>query len=140
MKTKADVAKYLEHCIAASGKTLKEIAQEIGYESPNILSMLKSGDTKVPLARIPAIAKATGTDPKVLLDLCLEAYHPELYQMLSDLAPGMLISREELQLVRFVRRALRAPAAGTTISSALRALASFGQNGGSQQPAPATPE
>lgn len=108
MKTKADVARYLEHCITDSGKTNKDIAQEIGYESPNILSMLKSGDTKVPLARIPAIAKATGTDPKVLLDLCLEAYHPELHRVLSELAPSMLISREELRLVRFVRRALRA--------------------------------
>lgn len=109
MKNKADVANYLEHILAASGKTNKDIAQEIGYESPNILSMLKSGDTKVPLARIPAIAKATGTDPKVLLDLCLEAYHPELHGVLSELAPSMLISKEELQLVRFVRRVLRAP-------------------------------
>lgn len=108
MKTKTDVARYLERCIAASGKTNKDIAQEIGYESPNILSMLKSGETKVPLARIPAIAKATGTDPKVLLDLCLEAYHPELHQVLAELAPSMLISREELQLVRLVRGVLRA--------------------------------
>lgn len=109
MKSKANVANYIEHILAASGKSNKDIAKEIGYEAPNILSMLKSGDTKVPLARIPAIAKATGTDPKVLLDLCLEAYHPELHRLLSELAPSMLISREELQLVRFVRRVLRAP-------------------------------
>lgn len=116
MKTKADVALYIQHCLAISGKSNKDIAEEIGYESPNILSMLKSGDTKVPLARIPAIAKATGTDPKVLLDLCLEAYHPELHQVLSELAPSMLISREELQLVRLVRRVLGAGRFGKAVA------------------------
>lgn len=107
MKTKADVAHYISRCISLSGKPNKEIAREAGFDSPNILSMIKSGETKVPIARIPALAKATGTDPKVLLDICLEAYQPELHGVLADLAPSMLISRGELAVIRVLRRAVR---------------------------------
>lgn len=107
MKTKADVAKYLSRCIHISGKSNKDIARETGFEQANIVSMMKSGETKVPLARIPALAAATGTDPKVLLDICLEAYHPELHAILASLTPSMLISRGELALIRVLRRAVR---------------------------------
>lgn len=107
MKTKIDVALYVAISIARSGKSHLQIAKESGFPHPNVLSMIKTGRTLVPIARIPAMAKAMGTDPKILLDLCLEAYHPEIHRIMSTLAPSMLISRGELSVIRALRHAVR---------------------------------
>ena len=107
MKTKSDVAMYIATSISRSGKSHTQIAKEAGFPKPNVLSMIKAGRTLVPMARIPALAKALGTDPKILLDGCLAAYHPEIHRIISSLAPSMLISRGELSVVRALRHAVR---------------------------------
>lgn len=55
-------------------KTQKEIASEAGYDRPNNLSMLKHGVSKVPLERVPALAKALECDVGQLFALALEQY------------------------------------------------------------------
>ena len=84
MATKQDVATYLATHIHRSGKTHKEIADEVGLENPNVVSMLKTGRTKIPLLRVPALAKAIDVEPKELLALCLEAYMPELHTVIRE--------------------------------------------------------
>lgn len=49
-----------------------EIAEIAGFTSPNVVSMLKSGATKVPLDRVPKLAQALDCDPAYLLRLALE--------------------------------------------------------------------
>ena len=44
-------------------KTQAEIAAEAGFANANILSMLRSGSAKMPLDRVPALAKALECDP-----------------------------------------------------------------------------
>src|SRR5579883_398804 len=58
-------------------KSRLDIARALGYENPNIISMFKTGDTKVPLDKIPALADALEVDVGELLRLGLEAYWPE---------------------------------------------------------------
>ena len=106
--TKAYVAKYFTALVDASPKTQEEIAKEAGIASVNTISMMKTGRTKIPLARIPALAKALNADPKEMLAIALEAYQPELYEVLSAIAPSMLISAQELRLVQAMRVAARA--------------------------------
>src|ERR1700739_5161333 len=59
------IAKYIDKKIdeLKGVKTQREIAQEAGYETPNIISMLKRGESRVPLERIPLLSKALGADP-----------------------------------------------------------------------------
>ncbi|MBS0123115.1 helix-turn-helix domain-containing protein [Thetidibacter halocola] len=68
------LAKFVEHRILGpSGvKTQKEIAREAGFTNANVLSMIKSGDTKLAIDRVPALAKALDCDPKVLCLMALE--------------------------------------------------------------------
>ena len=68
--------------------------------------MIKKGHTLVPMARIPALATAMLIDPKILLDKCLAAYHPELHAVLSSLAPSLLISRAEPYVIPAFRPAV----------------------------------
>jgi transcriptional regulator with XRE-family HTH domain len=53
-------------------KTQKEVAREVGFLNANMLSLLKSGANKVPLDRVPALAKALEADPAYLMRLSLE--------------------------------------------------------------------
>lgn len=104
MTTKQDVADYLAHCIDDSGKTQIQIAEEAGFPTPNTLSMMATGRMKIPLNRIPALAKAMGTCPRELLSHCLEAYQPTLYALIAKLHPSMLVTAAELKHIRTLRR------------------------------------
>lgn len=53
-------------------KTQAEIADEAGFVNPNMLTMIKKGSTKLPIDRVPALAKALESDPALLLRLALE--------------------------------------------------------------------
>jgi transcriptional regulator with XRE-family HTH domain len=53
-------------------KSQKEIAHEAGFINANMLSLLKSGANKIPLDRVPALAKALEADAAYLMRLSLE--------------------------------------------------------------------
>jgi transcriptional regulator with XRE-family HTH domain len=101
------VATYFAALVNASPKTQDEIAKESGIESSNTISMIKTGKTKIPLARIPALAKALDVDPKEMFAIALEAYEPELFSVFAKVMPGMLISDAEFRLVQAMRSAAR---------------------------------
>ena len=68
------LARYLEMRIleVKPKRSQAEIAEIAGFTSPNVISMLKSGATKLALDRVPALAKALECDPAYLLRLALE--------------------------------------------------------------------
>ncbi|MCC5970118.1 MAG: XRE family transcriptional regulator [Pararhodobacter sp.] len=53
-------------------KTQAEIAIDAGFLNANVLSMIKSGSTKLALDRVPQLAKALDCDPALLLRLTME--------------------------------------------------------------------
>lgn len=53
-------------------KTQKQIAHEAGFPNPNMLSYLKAGTNKIPIDRVPALAKALEVDQAYLMRLALE--------------------------------------------------------------------
>lgn len=56
-------------------KSQVEIAEEAGFVNPNMITMIKTGATKLPVDRVPALAKALDSDPAWLLRLALEQSH-----------------------------------------------------------------
>ncbi len=46
-------------------KHQNEIAEEAGFKNVNMLSMIKSGTSKLPLGRVVALALALDCDPKL---------------------------------------------------------------------------
>ena len=68
------LAKYLEQRVLElrPKKTQAEIAEEAGFMNANMIAMFKSGSSKVPLDRVPALAIALDCDPALLLRLALE--------------------------------------------------------------------
>ena len=53
-------------------KTQSDIAREAGFVNSNFLTMLKSGANKVPLDRVPDLARALDIDPALLMRLGIE--------------------------------------------------------------------
>jgi len=120
------IAVYLTHQIAAlSGeKSQREIASEIGYDKPNMISMFKRGEAKVPLEKIPLLAKALRVDPIHLFRLGLEQYWPDLGQMIDEMFhQAGLITRNEFSLVKEVRKITNTdPAISFNIKQGLQEL------------------
>jgi len=57
-----------------SGLTNTSIAEELGYERQNMISMWKTGKVRVPIDKLVPLAKLTGVDFTFLVTLWLEQY------------------------------------------------------------------
>ena len=64
---KIKLSEFLTSQIETCGRQQNEIAAELGYERPNIITMFKKGQTKVPIEKIPAFAKVIGVDQAFLM-------------------------------------------------------------------------
>ena len=68
------LAKFIQKRVAdlRLRKSQIEIAIEAGFVSRNMITMLKTGASKLPLDRVPSLARALECDPAYLLRLTLE--------------------------------------------------------------------
>ncbi|WP_299361982.1 XRE family transcriptional regulator [uncultured Paracoccus sp.] len=53
-------------------KTQAEVAKQAGFRNANFLSILKSGGSKIPLDRVPDLARALDVDQAYLMRMALE--------------------------------------------------------------------
>lgn len=102
--SKLTVARFLETMFAQCGKSQAEIARELGYPKPNILTMFKKGHTKVPLEVVGPLANALGADPVFLFKLVMQEYRPDTYTAIEPcLTRGTLITQQEASLLQLMR-------------------------------------
>lgn len=99
------VADFIADRLAESDKTQREIAQECGFEKPNIITMFKNGSTKLPMNRIGPLAKALDVDPAHLLRLAMSEYLPDTWDAIEDIMQSTVLTANELALVRSFREA-----------------------------------
>lgn len=102
--TYSPTASMLAKAIEQSDLTQREIADRVGFKHSNIISMIKSGETRVPLERIPALAQALGMDEREFLLLAIEEYHPGVHEVLVEVL-GLPLSDAELGIVTMFRMA-----------------------------------
>lgn len=103
-KTKISVAKYLEQQLAVCGKSQREVSAEIGYTNPNIITMFKTGATKIPVTKAAALAKALNIDPAHMLRLVMNEYMPDTWTAIEDiLGTDSLLTEQEKSVAMFVR-------------------------------------
>jgi hypothetical protein len=94
-----------------ASKTQREIAVEVGYDRPNIVSMIKAGNMKMPLDKVPAFAKALGVDVAILMRLAFEQHRDD--KTANDPVLRMftnILSDEELAIVTALRAVERGEA------------------------------
>lgn len=111
---KLTVAGYIKHQLEICGRPQKDIAKEAGFTKNNMISMLKSGDTKLSLSRAPALARALHVDPRYLMLLCIEEYMPEVYEAMKAIMHQPVLTDNELEILSLIREANpNNPKAGT---------------------------
>jgi len=76
----------------------KDMAEELGLSTPNIITMFKQGKTRVPLERVPGLAKVLGIDPKVLIKMAMLEYCPDLYRVIEKIFGGIITKNEQVIL------------------------------------------
>jgi transcriptional regulator with XRE-family HTH domain len=105
----SSVARYLDKQIEVlkGVKTQREIAAESGYENANMISMFKRGEVRVPLDKIPLLAKSLHVDPGHLFRLALEQYWPSLGGTIVEIFGRVVTANEEEILIKPWREATR---------------------------------
>src|SRR3569832_2416477 len=61
--TPITVAEFIADRLADIDKTQREVAEACGFETPNVITMFKKGQMKVPLDRVGSLAKALDAKP-----------------------------------------------------------------------------
>ena len=103
-KPKMTVAQFLTMKIDESGKTQREIATEIGYDSANVITMFKQGSTKLPLNTVGPIARALEVDPVFLLRMTFNEYFPETFEAVQHALGSTIVTENERKLLDQFRR------------------------------------
>lgn len=108
MKTKArgelpSVKEYLTAQIDICGRRQKDIATDIGYTKPNMITMLKQGLTKLPLDKVGLMANAIGCDPKYLLRVAINDYMPDTLPLIEDMI-GLMVTEHEAEIILELRK------------------------------------
>jgi len=86
-------------------KSQIQIASEAGFVNPNMLAMIKSGATKLPLDRVSGLAKALDSDPKLLFKLALEQAGDETTARAVAEIFGTVVTRNEVAWLEEIRDA-----------------------------------
>jgi transcriptional regulator with XRE-family HTH domain len=76
-------------------KTQSQIADQAGFSSVNMMSMLKSGASKLPLDRVPALAAALECDPAYLFKLAIEQLESPTTASAIDRIFGGIVTQNE---------------------------------------------
>lgn len=76
------IHQFLTHHIEKSGLTQREIAKACGFGRPNMVSMLKTGDTRMPLERLGAMADVLKVDAYDLFVLWMKTYYGGTWDVL----------------------------------------------------------
>lgn len=106
LKTTSKVAQIIGEYLKASGKSQTQVSIETGYEKPNIISLLKTGNTRMPYSRIKPFCRSTGGDVETLFMACLEEYHPDILEVITEIK-GTAVSQFDREALRVIRAAKR---------------------------------
>jgi hypothetical protein len=108
-------------------KTQSEIASAAGYANVNMLAMLKSGASKVPLDRVLGLAQALECDPRHLFLLAFEQIAGSTTARAIEDIFGTVVTRNELAWLEEIRRASGGNDPALTARSRTTLRAVFGQ-------------
>lgn len=104
--TKAkSVAEYVTWQINLCGKPQIQIAKEVGFEKPNVITMIKQGKTKVPINKISSMAKALEVDPVFFLKMCMQEYMPDLLDAVTTITNQPIVTANEMEFIEAIRGA-----------------------------------
>lgn len=101
------LAQYLEKRILElrPRKAQITIATEAGFVQPNMLAMIKNGSNKLPLDRVPGLAKALECDPRSLFLMAMDQLAGDTTaEAVRDIF-GTVVTKNEVRWIEEIRKA-----------------------------------
>ena len=108
-------------------KSQGEIAAEAGFINVNMLAMIKSGATRMPLDRVPALADALDIDPARLFLLTLEQSEGWTLSTAIEQIFGTVVTKNEVAWLKELRSASGGTDPTLTTRSRIALRAIFGR-------------
>lgn len=105
-KKVAAFRRYLTAVLDGSGRSMREIGEDLNYDGGNIISMWKSGATQVPLHKVVPLADAIGVRRDILMRLALEAYAPDILKAMDE-SFGFLVTDDERDFLKEARKLVK---------------------------------
>src|SRR3569832_557583 len=102
--TPITVAEFIADRLADIDLSFRVVVVVCGFETPNVITMFKKGQMKVPLDRVGSLAKALDADPAHLLRLSLQEYLPQTWNAIEEILHSTVLTKNELELVRKFRQ------------------------------------
>ena len=93
-----DVAEFFDWAIDRLDLTDEQLAEELGFGKPGIITMMRRGQLKLPLQQIPAIARAVDVDPAFMLRMALAEYMPEVFEVMVETFGKPLTGNERIMV------------------------------------------
>ena len=101
--TKPTVASLISERQSILNVTDEQLAMAVGFESANVVVMIKIGKTRMPITRVAAYAAALSIDPAFLLRIALAEYSPETLAVVDALFTQKLLTSNEEKLIEDYR-------------------------------------
>lgn len=84
----------IDRLINASDMTQSAMARHLGYSNSNLLTMFKSGQTRVPPEKVAELSILLGANPGEMLRLWFSCYMPEVFEHVNHYVFGDLTPRQ----------------------------------------------
>jgi transcriptional regulator with XRE-family HTH domain len=97
-----EVASFIEDLVNRSKLSQKEIAEMCGFKTPNVITMIKQGATRLPKDKIAILAKALDVDRGEFFEFVMSRYDPELLDVISQIF-GEPITQAERKVIKLLR-------------------------------------
>ncbi len=98
------MSEFITDAIAASPKSQREIADDMGLDSANLITMYKSGASRVPPNRLYSLAVALEQDPWFVVRLGILEYYPEVYAAIEKAVPSSILTKNEVEMLKSYRK------------------------------------
>ena len=81
-----------------------KLSQALGYDRPNVVAMMFTGSMKVPVNKVPALARVLELDPVALLRRVMLANSPEIWETIEQVVgKSSLATANEVALIDDLR-------------------------------------
>lgn len=108
MHKTSPVALFIASRIEAIGKLQKDIAEKVGFEKPNMITMIKQGKSRLPIDKIGPMAQALEIEPVALFSMCMEEYHPNTWKAIAPFLESAMTA-DERRMLGAIRRFIGGP-------------------------------
>lgn len=102
-----------------------EIAKALGYENANIVSLWKSGKTRVPIEIVPKLSRTIGVNTSEMLREALVCYYPNMLDAIEEYMTDVIPTNNESAMLSTIRKMTGNSDPAVDTDETIDALAAF---------------